>query len=275
MAEVLLATCSYFLDGEPGAASLDRALGARGVDARWVRWDNQTVDWAGADRVFVRSTWDYEYRTEEFLAWVDSVGPGLVNSAATIRWNLDKSYLVDLVATGLPVVPTSSVATTEELRSAVTALGTAVVKPRTGAGGRGVRAVTADQETGEDGGPWVVQPLVDSVRTLGEVSVYVMDGVAVSRLDKRPAPGEIRVHEWYGGSTVVGALDADTAGLATDTLAAVGEVLGETPPYGRVDLMWWQGRWVLSEVELTEPGLYLDVLPGNAEPFADLVAGLL
>jgi hypothetical protein len=29
---------------------------------------------------------------------------------------------------------------------------------------------------------------------------------------------------------------------------------------------------VVSEVELTEPGLYLDVLPANAVPFADAVA---
>ncbi len=36
--------------------------------------------------------------------------------------------------------------------------------------------------------------------------------------------------------------------------------------------MRYQGRLVVSEVELTEPGLYLDVLPTNAHPFADAVA---
>ena len=35
------------------------------------------------------------------------------------------------------------------------------------------------------------------------------------------------------------------------------------------------GRLVVSELELIEPGLYLDVLPENAEPFADLVAARL
>ncbi len=35
------------------------------------------------------------------------------------------------------------------------------------------------------------------------------------------------------------------------------------------------GRVGLSELEVTEPGLYLDVLPANAEPFADLVAARL
>ena len=31
------------------------------------------------------------------------------------------------------------------------------------------------------------------------------------------------------------------------------------------------GRLAVGELELIEPGLYLDVLPANAEPFADLV----
>ena len=32
------------------------------------------------------------------------------------------------------------------------------------------------------------------------------------------------------------------------------------------------GVLVVSELEVTESGLYLDVLPGNAEAFTDLVA---
>ncbi len=274
VSSVLLATCSYFPDGEPGAEHLDRALAARGVDAAWVLWDDPHVDWAAADLVVIRSTWDYEYRPAEFLAWVDSIGPTLLNGADTIRWNLDKAYLVELADTGLPVVPTTSVETVEELRAAVARLGTAVVKPRVGAGGRGVRVVTAETSAppADDPGPWIVQPVVESVRTTGEVSVFVFDGVAASRLDKLPAAGEIRVHEEYGGHTVVGALDADSARTAVESFAAAGRVLGAEPAYGRADLMWWEGRWVLGELELVEPGLYLDVLADNAEPFAELVA---
>ncbi|MGZ5400601.1 MAG: ATP-grasp domain-containing protein [Nocardioides sp.] len=272
MSSVLLATCSYFPEGEPGAEHLDRALRERGVDATWVRWDDPTVDWSAADLVVIRSTWDYEYRPAEFLSWVDSVGPALLNGADTVRWNLDKAYLVELAGAGLPVVPTTSVQSVAELRTAVAGLGTAVVKPRTGAGGRGVRVVTADQEHGEDGGPWIVQPVVESVHTTGEVSVYVFDGAASSRLDKRPGPGEIRVHEEYGGTTVAGTLDADTARLAVESFAVAGLVRGGAEPaYGRADLMWWEDRWVLGELELVEPGLYLDVLPANADPFAAMV----
>ena len=33
--------------------------------------------------------------------------------------------------------------------------------------------------------------------------------------------------------------------------------------------MRWEDAWVVSELELIEPGLYLDVDPTPAEPFAD------
>jgi hypothetical protein len=39
--------------------------------------------------------------------------------------------------------------------------------------------------------------------------------------------------------------------------------------------MWWEDAWAVSELELIEPGLYLDIHPGNAETFADLLRSLL
>ena len=47
------------------------------------------------------------------------------------------------------------------------------------------------------------------------------------------------------------------------------------PAYARVDVMLWEERWVVSELELIEPGLYLDIDPSNAAPFADLVVASL
>ena len=38
--------------------------------------------------------------------------------------------------------------------------------------------------------------------------------------------------------------------------------------------MRWQDGWVVSELELIEPGLYLDVDPTPAAAFAELVASL-
>ena len=275
--DLLLATCADWLTGEPGAATLDDALAARGISARWVCWDAPDVDWAEA-LVAVRSTWDYETRREEFLDWAHAV-PRLLNGADVFTWNTDKSYLPELAAAGVPVVPTVVVEGEESLPPAIAEHGAAVVKPTVGAGGRGV--VVFDGRDGGPGdldesmlgvGPWVVQPLVESVRTEGEGSVFVLDGEVVSAAQKRPAAGEIRVHEMYGGSTVAVPVSDEAAALARRTVAGAEQLLGHWLDYARVDhLRLADGSLAVSELEITEPGLYLEELPGNGPAFAALV----
>jgi len=173
----------------------------------------------------------------------------------------------------VPVVPTVAVDDLADLRAAVDRFGECVVKPRVGAGGRGVVTVSADREpTAPRPGTLIAQPLVESVRTEGEVSVFVIDGRPVSQVRKQPAAGEIRVHEQYGGATYPSTLTEEAATLAADAVTASAAVAGAELVYARVDLMRYQGVLMVSEVEVTEPGLYLDVLPDNAEPFADAVA---
>ena len=125
-------------------------------------------------------------------------------------------------------------------------------------------------------GPWVVQPLVESVRTEGETSVFVLGGQTVSQVDKLPAGEEIRVHEWFGGSSRPVPLSDEAAALAFDAFAVAAGLLGSRLDYGRADMMRLaDGTLAISELELVEPGLYLDVLPENAEPFADVVLAAL
>ena len=57
--------------------------------------------------------------------------------------------------------------------------------------------------------------------------------------------------------------------------AAPGETVTATIPVPARRLAHWDGGWVVSELELIEPGLYLDVSPANAGPFADLVQSRL
>ena len=288
---VLLATCSLLPDGEEwrGTDHLLPALRAEGLDPRWVVWDDPAVDWSQG-LVAVRSTWDYEARREEFLTWARSL-PQVLNSPEVFAWNTDKGYLLEL-AEHVDVVPSVLVEDEPDLPCAIAEVSpgedpSAVVKPRVGAGGRGVvvfdgadSSDTSDlqpgagtDEAGLGPGPWLVQPLVESVRTLGETSVFVLDGQVVSQAQKVPAAGEIRVHEQYGGRTDAVAVTDEAADLARRTVAAAGDLLGRPLDYARVDqVRLADGRLAVSELEATEPGLYLDVLPGNAAAFAALVA---
>lgn len=275
MTDLLLATCVELPTGEPGAAHLDAALVSRGISARWERWDDPTVDWSSA-LVAVRSTWDYVERLDEFLGW-SRVVPRLLNGADLFEWNTDKSYLSTL---SVPHVATRVVDGEEELPSALAEFERAVVKPRTGAGGRGV--VVFDgiggglpdiDESNLGPGPWLVQPLIESIHTVGEWSCFVFAGRAAGQVRKLPqGTDDIRVHEEFGGTTVPVDPDPALTELAVAAMAEISRDFGRVIDYGRVDALFVDGQWQVSEMELTEPGLYLDVLPENAEPFADMVA---
>ncbi|NYG54841.1 ATP-grasp domain-containing protein [Nocardioides perillae] len=288
--DVLLATCALLPDGETGGELLLRALAAEGLDARWVRWDDETVAWGDAALVAARSTWDYQRRVAEFLAWarrVEAEGR-LLNGAEVFAWNTDKAYLLELEAAGLPVVPSRLLderTLVEGLTAALDTWGEVLVKPRTGAGGVGVVVCDSLRDERLEGlvaAPWLVQPVVPAVRTEGETSVYVLDGRVVAQVDKRPAGGEVRVHELYGGSSrrteptdEAAAVAARAVEVATALPGLARDGAAPDLAYARVDLMRWEGALVVSELELIEPGLYLDVVPEVATSFAALVRARL
>jgi len=277
-ADVLLVTFALLPDGEPGGDLLVSELAERGVGARWVDWTDPGVDWAAARLVAVRSAWDYHRRCVEFLGWARETAAvtRMLNGPDVFAWNADKSYLLEL-GRDVPTVPTAlldDATLASGLRDAIERWHTVVIKPRTGAGGVGVVVAqsTSDQRLeGLTAGPWVVQPLVESVRTTGETSVYVLGGVALSAFAKAPAGEDIRVHELYGGSVRPVPVDDELGALAEETVRAAANLLDADLSYARVDLLRWQGGWVVSELELIEPGLYLDVDPSNAGRFADVV----
>lgn len=271
---VLLATCRAWPDGEPPGTLIDQALRDRGVDFGWGVWDDPSVDWSAADLVAVRSTWDYHERSDEFLAWTRAVEEQtpLLNGAALMTWNADKIYLTRLG--GLPVVPTTALDSASGLRGAVAAFGESVVKPRIGASGHGVLLVSGpdDPALGQvPDVPLLVQPLVSSIKTVGEHSIFVFDGEPLWQVAKVPAPGEFRAHGERGAQQSVVRLEHELDALAREAVETVTTITGRTPDYARVDCLFHDDRWMIGEIELIEPGLYLDVHPANAESFADLV----
>jgi len=272
--DIWLATCAALPTGGPEAASIDAAFADLGMEARWAVWDDLAVDWSAAPLVAVRSTWDYTGRLDTFLTWaagVDAV-TALVNPLPVLRWNSRKVYLVELEALGVPVVPTRSVSAGESF----TASGPTVLKPAVGASGRGLRLLATGEHAEAAGHQRVAQPLVASVRTEGEHSVYVLGGAVVAAAVKRAGPDDIRVHEEYGGHTGPADLTEELSDLALAAVRAVEHRHGSALPYARVDVMRLaDGGLVVSEVELIEPGLYASVLPEVPVAYARALADVL
>ena len=278
--DIALATATGF-----GLVEDDRrlveALARRDLVAESRVWDDPDVDWGAYGMCVLRSTWDYFFRVEEFLAWTRRAAAAtrLENDANLVAWNSDKRYLDDLARGGVPVVETAfidpGVDTTLTAVLAERGWRRAVVKPAVDGGAKRLFAVndgaTAEAEAAFRGlrskGAVLVQPFLDSVVEHGELALFLIDGELTHAALKRPAPGDFRVQpEWGGTAAAVAPVARDIQ--ATETLI---EGLESPPLYARVDLVHDEGRPLLMELEVIEPRMFLNLSPTAAERFADAI----
>lgn len=250
------------------------ALRRTGVQVDVVDWDDPAVEWAGFDRVVMRSIWDYPERLSEFVDWVDRVSAvtDLVNPAATVRWNLDKHYLIELAGAGVPITPTEFVRGGE---TATFPAGEFVIKPAVGAGSRDAASYRPDQHAQarahvarlqESGRAVLVQPLLAAVATEGEWPLVFVDGRYSHAAVKRVSlPQADAVADLFAAETNAAHVATDAQiEVAQAALDVVSARLG-TPVYARIDLVRDDaGRFCVLEVELIEPSLFL--------PYTDSVA---
>lgn len=274
---VTFVTCADLPDAAGEREPITAAMRRRGLECRWEIWDDDAVDWSKTPLVMVRTTWDYSRRRPEFLAWAERVEAvaRLVNRASVLAWNTHKGYLAELEGAGVACVPTWIGRAGDPVDPSITRAGRVIVKPAVGAGGIGLAVRSADAVwDGLDGDvDYLVQPVLESVWTEGERSVFVLNGAPIAAVSKRPAPGEIRVQEEYGGDFRELPLDERFAAVAVDAVATARRLVGVELPYARVDFLL-DGEWLVSEVELVEPGLYPTVAPQVIEAYADVVADL-
>jgi glutathione synthase/RimK-type ligase-like ATP-grasp enzyme len=258
------------------AASALEDLGL-GTDA--VRWDDPRVDWAAYGAVVLRSTWDYHHRVDEFHAWIDrveAIGARLWNPPRVLRWNTDKRYLARMAHPLLAPPPTEILlrGSTVNLPALLEARGwhEAVLKPAISADGfsteRTSREHAASDQAGLDAmlgrGDVVVQRLVPEIRTIGEISMMFFSGVFSHAVSKRPQAGEFRVQERLGGRIV----RTDPPDPLIEHARTLLDVHAPGCLYARVDVVAAADRFVLMEVELVEPSLYLEHYPPAARTFA-------
>lgn len=272
---IALVTGATMTKPDPETHLLVAALGQLGIAADVLPW-NSEQDWAAYPLVVVRTPWDYFRHLDAFVAWAGRVSAltHFVNPAAVIAWNSHKGYLRELAAGGVATVPTlwlARGATDARTRLAAQGWGEVVVKPAVSIGAIGaLRADAADPaciahlETLVAAGDVMVQPFVASVADTGEVSLIYFGGRFSHAICKRPAAGDYRVQDMYGGT-----VHAHTPSAAECALAEA--VLAHAPApttYARVDLVSHEGRPVLMELEVIEPELFLGATPEAAAHFA-------
>lgn len=265
---------------------LTEALAHRGIQTRRVDWSREDVDWIGFAAVVLRTPWDYFDRFEAFSRWLDSlqVHPCVLNDLGTLRWNIDKHYLAELEAAGLPIVPTIFVeqGATNSLQDAMSSLGSEAVvyKPTISGAARETYRVRPGQAqkhaerfaalTQERA--MMVQPFMPSILEHGEVTVVAMQGRPTHGLVKKAKSGDFRVQDDHGGTLHSHTPASDELTLTEAALS----VRGPTPVYGRVDMVRDDaGIARIMELELIEPELWLRLHPPAAEAFAEGIEAAL
>jgi glutathione synthase/RimK-type ligase-like ATP-grasp enzyme len=268
-----IATCAAAPDLDEDRDLLRGALDAAGVAHEVRVWDDPDVDWPAYDRVLVRSCWDYPAKHAAFLAWVRSCRR-TANPAEVLAWNTDKTYLRDLDAQGVPVIPTEYVAPGSRPQAGWSDV---VVKPTVSGSaadtGRFASATDPDAVAlvaglHEQGRTAMVQPYLDGIDELGETSLVHLGGRFSHAVRREPLLSGSGVR----GPVVVADVLAtvrrveptpEQLAVAAATLAAVPGG-GDRLTYARVDLVPGPDGPVLLELEATDCYLFLPF----AEPSA-------
>lgn len=290
-----LVTCRRIPDLTPDDRLLLEPLAAAGIRPHPVAWDDPRADWTAFDAVLVRSPWDYHIRPVAFRSWIercDASGVRLWNPAAVLRWNMHKRYLRDLARDGIPIVPTVWLDRAEpaSLEAILEREGwsRAVVKPAISAGARRTRLVSIPQARSAQPlllamlgrGEVLVQPFLEQLVTEGEWSLVFLGGAFSHAVLKRPAEGDFRVQERFGGVAARAEAQPSLVWQAAAVLQALEDLwkpVGTSGDllYARVDGVRDGERLLLVELEVLEPSLFLSLDPAAPERLTGAIAARL
>lgn len=262
-----LVTSEELPELDPDSQLLPPALADAGLDVRITAWSDPSVDWSRFDTVIVRSTWDYFDRPQEFATWIDHVEERakVINPARVLRWNAHKSYLRDLEQRGVRILETVWL---DAGQTAEVPFDEAVIKPAVDGGAKGLRRAKRGERI-TAAVDLMIQPLVTSIATEGELSLLYAGGELSHAVRKVPKPGDIRSQPDYGSVVTL----EDATGEAREAARRVLDALGDPVPYARVDLVRdADGELCLIELEVIEPQLYLAWDPEAPGRFASALA---
>ena len=283
---IALATSENVADLTDDDRLLVDALEAKGVRSEAATWNDEALDWRQYSAVVIRSTWDYHLRLDEFLAWLDRLERlevKVFNAPALVRWNAEKGYLRDLADRGVAIVPTRWVErgakTSLEAILQQTGWSDVVVKPSVSASAHQTWRMNAHEAYAREAefasmvenGRVLVQTFLEAIQTEGEWSLLFYGGIYSHSVLKRPRHGDFRVQQTHGGT-------ADVREPSREVIEQARRVLEAARPaslYARVDGCVVDAHFVLMELELIEPDLFLRAHPLAPRRLADSLLRLL
>lgn len=240
------------------------------------------LDWMDAndvkayDALLMRSPWNYTQHLDQFRVWLSKSAKQtqIINPLAVIESNIDKGYLLQLQRNGIPIIPTKVLHTMADLDQVSFSADRAVFKPIIGAGARGAFvAKNLDEAVNQVAAhfqksslPLLSQPYLAEVDTHGEIAVVCCNGEPLHAVYKRPALSD----GGHGDFARNAELDAPLIDFINQVLEQeIAEIKVRDLFYARVDVVPTAVGYLLMELELFEPTLFLAQNPSSAEVFAE------
>lgn len=217
--------------------------------------------------------WDYANFYENFTAWIDRNRVHFINSAELMLWNSHKGYLCDLQQQGVKVIPTELCrAKTTDILPALAHLfkhhEEIVLKPAVGQSGNLVTKLKQGEplpDLARYGELLVLQPFIPEIQSAGETSLIFFNGKFSHAIRRQPAKNDWRANSQYQ-------VEISAVNVADNIINTAQQVLNrlpEMPVYARVDGTIIESEFLLNELELIEPALYLDRVEGATGRFGE------
>ncbi len=266
---------------DPSLSKSDKLLAdhlrSQGFSVEATAWDSAEVNWELFDTLILRSCWNYHLHVDAFSEWLtimEERQKKVWNPYDTIRWNLNKSYLLDLESKHIPIIPTTilpkgSTLSLENIFEEMN-IDEIVLKPTIGASAHGVykihrnsqQAKEADIQTLLQQNDTIVQPFIPEV-TKGELSLIFIGKHFSHAVLKKPPRNEFRTNRHFSSEETLFRPDDDIIDQASKVLHQCSvDIL-----YARVDGVIIQNRFTLMELELIEPHLFFDLYPQGVNLF--------
>lgn len=265
---------------------LIRGFESQGFQTSHVIWTDTDIDWNQFDIALIRSTWDYVDKPELFLKVLSNINSSscrLFNPFEAVRWNMDKHYLPELEKLGIPIIPTyplsgKDIDTIYKLFNE-NKWYDVILKPAIGLGASDSYRITLDEldskikklSINKSGSEYLVQPFIEDVISEGEWSFIYFNKQLSHVLLKKPAPGDYRVQEIYGGTL-------QPAQPLPRDLKLAEEVILKLPYdvlYARLDFVRVNGQLSIMEVELIEPVFSFNLVPEAVMRLVEAVKGVV
>lgn len=274
----MIATCKDWPNGNADLQALSLAFNQRGVDCQLQPWQKILNNRILPQYILPLAVWDYSVNPSAYQAFLVRAlvkGIKLINSADLQHWNINKHYLADLEQAGLPVIP-SLYLEIDKAKAWTDIISQCdwqnpVIKPLIGQSGKGVRRLDGQIPTRTEYKKGaIVQPFIDSITEQGELCLIYIDGKFSHAI--RRTPTDWRANSAHGVEISPITAKEDWLKVAEKALLA----LPQLPVYTRIDgLIDANQQFILNEVELIEPALYLSQDKDSLTRFVDDICGYL